>query len=210
MKKCVLCKNVNNTKSEKFCSIKCQQKYWYENNKEKEHKKHKDYYEKNKNEINKKRKLYWENNKGVFLEKKKLYYIENKEVIKLKSREYQKENKIKRNNRTKIRRETDIAFKLKDCLRGKLTKALKRSKTDKCIKTLDLLGCSIDNLKIHLESKFKEGMSWENHGTHGWHIDHIKPCASFDLTDPEQQKICFHYTNMQPLWWWDNLSKGIK
>lgn len=53
-------------------------------------------------------------------------------------------------------------------------------------------------------------MTWENYGVHGWHIDHIRPCKSFDLTDPEQQKECFHYTNLQPLWWWENLEKGGK
>jgi hypothetical protein len=51
-------------------------------------------------------------------------------------------------------------------------------------------------------------MSWDNHGKHGWHIDHIRPCASFDFSDPEQQQQCFHYSNLQPLWAGDNLSKG--
>ncbi len=62
----------------------------------------------------------------------------------------------------------------------------------------------------HLEKQFKEGMTWENHGLYGWHIDHIIPCASFDLTDLEQQKKCFHYTNLQPLWAKENLIKGVK
>ena len=53
-------------------------------------------------------------------------------------------------------------------------------------------------------------MSWNNHGKFGWHMDHIKPCASFDLTDPKQQEECFHYSNYQPLWWNENLSKGAK
>jgi HNH endonuclease. len=53
-------------------------------------------------------------------------------------------------------------------------------------------------------------MSWDNYGRDGWHIDHIRPCASFDLTDPEQQRQCFHYTNLQPLWAADNIRKGAK
>ena len=69
---------------------------------------------------------------------------------------------------------------------------------------------SLEDFKKHLESKFKEGMTWDNHTFKGWHIDHIIPCSSFDLTDPKQQEECFHYSNMQPLWWYENLSKGNK
>jgi hypothetical protein len=59
----------------------------------------------------------------------------------------------------------------------------------------------------HLESHFTEGMNWDNYGVYGWHMDHIIPCAAFDLTKPEDQSKCFHYTNLQPLWAKDNLSK---
>ena len=72
--------------------------------------------------------------------------------------------------------------------------------------TIELLGCHIKQLKKHLESKFKEGMNWNNYGK--WHIDHIKPCCSFDLSKPEEQKKCFHYTNLQPLWAEDNFIKN--
>jgi len=92
------------------------------------------------------------------------------------------------------------------CLRSRLTDALKNNIKSK--RTLELLGCSIEEFKSHIELQFKEGMTWDNHGHYTWHIDHIRPCASFDLTDPKQQKMCFHYTNMQPLWWIDNLKKG--
>lgn len=73
---------------------------------------------------------------------------------------------------------------------------------------MELTGCELNVLKEFLESKFKQGMSWENHGE--WHIDHIKPCCKFDLEDEEEQKKCFHYTNLQPLWAKENLSKGGK
>lgn len=76
--------------------------------------------------------------------------------------------------------------------------------------TAELLGCSIDELREHLESQWLPGMSWENWTKDGWHIDHIRPCSSFNLSDPEQQRQCFHYTNLQPLWWEDNLQKGAK
>jgi len=74
----------------------------------------------------------------------------------------------------------------------------------------ELLGCTPDKLKIHLESMFTEGMSWNNYGVHGWHIDHIIPCSFFDLDIYSERKFCFHYTNLQPLWWHENLSKGDK
>ena len=74
--------------------------------------------------------------------------------------------------------------------------------------SFDFIGCSIDELKEHLSSQFTEGMSWENYGE--WHIDHIKPCASFDLSILEEQQKCFHYSNLKPLWALDNLKKGAK
>lgn len=77
--------------------------------------------------------------------------------------------------------------------------------------TLELLGCSLNVLKSHLEKQFQPGMTWENRGGKtGWQIDHKRPCASFDLTAPDQQRECFHYSNLQPLWAKDNLSKGSK
>jgi len=75
-------------------------------------------------------------------------------------------------------------------------------------RTTTYLGCSISVLKIHLESQFEEGMTWDNRSE--WHIDHRRPCASFDLMDEEQQKMCFHYTNLQPMWAIDNITKGDK
>jgi hypothetical protein len=73
---------------------------------------------------------------------------------------------------------------------------------------MEYIGCSIEHLKDYLQSKFENGMTWENYGK--WHIDHIRPCASFDLTDIEQQKICFNYKNLQPLWAEDNFKKSDK
>lgn len=90
--------------------------------------------------------------------------------------------------------------------RARVCKAMRQiSKSDK---TINLIGCSAIELKDYLESLFIDGMSWENYGSRGWHVDHIRPCASFDLSDPEQQEECFHYTNLQPLWAEDNESKG--
>ena len=89
-------------------------------------------------------------------------------------------------------------------LRSRLHKAV----TNKTGRTKELMGCTIDELLLHLESQFTEDMSWENR--HLWHVDHIRPCASFDMTDPEQQQLCFHFSNLQPLWAVENLRKGAK
>ena len=75
---------------------------------------------------------------------------------------------------------------------------------------LELLGCSGEELKEWIENQFTEGMSWEKLGINGIHIDHIRPCASFDLTKEEDVKKCFHFSNLQPLWAKDNLIKGAK
>ena len=74
--------------------------------------------------------------------------------------------------------------------------------------TIELLGCSIENLKKYLETKFTSGMTWENYNLTGWHIDHITPLDKFDLTDELQIRIACHFTNLQPLWCEDNYSKG--
>ena len=72
------------------------------------------------------------------------------------------------------------------------------------------LGCTIDEFKVYIENKFQEGMSWENWKHDGWHLDHIKPLSSFDLTDREQFLEACHYTNLQPLWGWQNMQKHDK
>lgn len=102
---------------------------------------------------------------------------------------------------------TDLNRKIGSCLRSRLRKALKGNVKSKS--TISLLGCTIEELKKHLESKFESGMTWDNWTTNGWHIDHIRPIASFDLSDPAQQKEACSYTNLQPLWAEDNLSKGV-
>jgi hypothetical protein len=106
------------------------------------------------------------------------------------------------------RRASDAAFKLRMNLRHRVWVALQSSKASKSTGIDDLVGCSLEEMVQHLEAQFTDGMSWDNYGRNGWHIDHIRPCASFDLTDPEQQRQCFRYTNLQPLWAADNMRKG--
>ena len=102
----------------------------------------------------------------------------------------------------------DPQQKLLNSLRSRLSNLVKKGK--KAANTVELAGCTITELRQHLETQFIDGMTWENYGKHGWHVDHIRPCASFDLTNPEQQRQCFHYTNLQPLWAVDNIRKGAK
>ena len=102
---------------------------------------------------------------------------------------------------------TDHKYRLSNLLRKRLQGALKAQGVIKTTATLKLCGCTLDKLKQHLESQFTEGMSWEKKN---FHIDHIRPVCSFDLSDVEEQKKCFHYTNLQPLWPIDNIKKGAK
>jgi len=129
-----------------------------------------------------------------------------------KQREDWAKNNEKRNATRRInlqkRRDEDAQYRMKMALHVRLYGAVKRQKGIKSSKTLELLGCTIEDLRLFLETEFSEGMTWENYGE--WHIDHIRPCASFNLEDPEEQKRCFHWTNLQPLWAQDNMRKGAK
>jgi len=178
----------------------------YLKNKEKRNEQQKQYRLKNKEKIKERQKQYRLKNK----EKRKKYDLINKEKIKEWTKQYRKENRKKINERRKKRLQTDINYKIAEFFRTRIREILLNQKTMKSAKTAKLLGCSWDEARIYIQSQFKEGMTWDNHGMYGWHIDHIIPCASFDLKDPEQQKKCFHYTNLQPLWAHENLSKGAK
>ncbi len=108
------------------------------------------------------------------------------------------------NKRRNFRTANDPIFKLKKNLRKRVHATIRKGY--KSSHTMELIGCPVEDLKSYLQSKFQEGMSWENYGE--WHIDHIRPCASFNLTDPAQQKECFHFSNLQPLWAEENMRKG--
>lgn len=109
---------------------------------------------------------------------------------------------------TRRKMREDIHFKFRERMRLRIIKLLKPAK--KSHKMIELLGCTTRDARKHIEQQFRDGMTWDNWGLKGWHIDHILPCSAFDLTNPEDQKECFHYTNLQPLWWWENLSKSNK
>ena len=169
----------------------------------------KEYYQKNKEALAEHRK----NNKEAIYERRKEHRKNNKEALAKYAREWSKKNKGRRaeysrkweeNNKEarakyykeyrKNRYNTNLDFKIGTILRG----------------ASSLLGCTVEELKTHIENQFKDGMTWENWKYDGWHLDHIIPCSSFDLTKKKEHKKCFHYTNLQPLWAKDNLSKSNK
>jgi hypothetical protein len=133
---------------------------------------------------------------------------DNSERVKANKDKWKKENHdaCKKKSRRYMRKRNaiDPHFRLKGNLRSRLYSALKGN--SKAASTMELVGCNIDYLWNHLIAQFTEGMKVENYGE--WHVDHVRPCASFDLEDEEQQRECFHYSNLQPLWAEDNLSKG--
>jgi hypothetical protein len=157
------------------------------------------YYQENKNDICKKNKQYYEKNKDKVKEYHKQYYIKHRNEI---------------NERDMKRKKDDVNFRIRAGLRSRLNRAIKNGqKAGSAVKDL---GCSIEFLKQYLSQKFYlnsetgEIMSWDNYGLYGWHIDHIVPLSSFDLTNREQFLKAFHYTNLQPLWAKDNLLKSNK
>lgn len=179
-----------------------------------------EYREKNREQLNDKQKEYARNNKEARDEYGKAYYQKNADKIKDYQKEYAKANRAKiltrakryhnsvkdrRNAYERERKRKDPQYKFLSNARSRISEAIKVNNGRKVSSTKELLGCSIPHLKAHLEKQFTKGMTWENYGE--WHVDHIIPCASFDLTKPDQQRQCFHFTNLQPLWAHDNLKK---
>lgn len=126
---------------------------------------------------------------------KKLWYNKNRKRLIKKQSSYDS-----------IRYKTNLEYRLKNILRARLRLVIKgKIKSGSAVKSL---GCSIQEFKLYMESKFLYGMSWENYGQ--WHIDHIKPISSFNLSDEKEFNKACHYTNLQPLWASDNLKKSNK
>ena len=130
-------------------------------------------------------------------EYRKKYMAENKDWWKKYEREYKSS-----------RRQEDMFFKIKGNLSSRLSNLIKNRGVGQ--RTIELLGCDRDTFLQHIKLQFTEGMTWENYGLKGWHVDHIIPISSYDLTNEDEVKKACHYTNLQPLWWQDNLEKGNK
>lgn len=166
-------------------------------------------------ECHKKKKLeHYYQHQDEHLARKKLQSINRTEAGKKRIRvnalkRYYKDIEKTRENRRQYenkKMKEDLNYLLKKRLRTRIWAALKGLR--KCDCTSSLIGCSIEFFKEYITSKFVDGMSFSNYGE--WHIDHIVPCASFDLSSEEQQKKCFHFSNLQPLWAKDNLAKHDK
>ena len=181
-------------------------------NPEKVKERHAKYRRENPEKIRESLAKYYQKNSEKVKESNAKYRRENPEKVKERKAKYRRENPEKLNEyHAKYGRErykNDENFRIVKLLRNRLWKSLKSQSAKKSKRTLELVGCSRDELWEHLENQFKDGMTRQNQGE--WHIDHIKPCSLFDLTDPEQQKECFNYKNLQPLWAEENLRKGAK
>jgi hypothetical protein len=138
------------------------------------------------------------------------YYIADKDNVIERRNKWRRDNpERQRESAAKYKRNRmhiDINYRIKCQLRNRLYMAMKNNASGKAYSTMELIGCTIEEVRTFLEAEFEEGMTWENQDE--WHIDHIRPCASFNLEDPEEQKKCFHWTNLQPLWAADNLAKS--
>ena len=165
--------------------------------------KNKEYYETNKDIVLKTNKKYRENNKENISLHRKEY--RNREEVKLYNKEKQKEYLETRKTNIKNRRLTDLDFKMCEVLRAKLHRGLKGYNTS----YMKILGCDIDFFKKWIEYRFDNSMNWGNYGVY-WHIDHILPINQFDLKNDNDIHICFHWTNLQPLYSKENQSKSDK
>jgi len=203
---CKLCTNKQSilyNKKNKDKVDKIKQKY-VDNNRTKVKLSKKEWFNKNPEYM----KEYYINNANYIKEKNKKHYIINREKRIEYSSKYAKDNKSDINKKRGIRHNTDILYRLKTSMRSRLNSFLKTKQIKKHNKTFDIVGCTPESLKEHLEKQFINGMSWDNHGLYGWHIDHIIPLSSAK-TEEEMYKLC-HYTNLQPLWAEDNLKKNSK
>lgn len=138
----------------------------------------------------------------------KNWCAKNPEKKKAADRRWLENNRVRANTAVRIRRarngELQIKEKIANLCRHRVLTALKGKR--KSAATMQLMGCTIEEFRAHLAKQFRPGMSWETFGL--WEIDHIRPCASFDLADPAQQRACFHFSNTQPLWRLENILKS--
>lgn len=107
---------------------------------------------------------------------------------------------------SKKRRKVDVNYRIISNMRAMFSSVLRGHNKSK--RTMELLGCTIEQFRAHLESQFKDGMTWDNYGYKGWHVDHLTPCTHFNMALESDQRKCFHWTNLAPLWGTENSRKG--
>lgn len=191
-------------KSEKYRTYQMEySREWRKRNSEKIREYNKKWRKENKERMKKIWKKYSEKSK-----EKRAEYSKTEE-FKITQGRYRKTEKFLENNKKWKKERLKIPqIKIEKLLRTRLWKALRGNK--KAGSVIRDLGCTLDELKIHLENQFTEGMTWDNHSLNGWHIDHIYPLSKVDLTNREQFLKACHYTNLQPLWATDNHKKSNK
>jgi hypothetical protein len=154
------------------------------------------------------KKDYIDRNKEKILALGKKWRENNPEKVKKRYNEYHKLNRDKEKNYKKQKYHNDSFYRMKECVRARMSRFFDVRNITKNNKTFDIIGCTPEELKVHLENQFKDGMSWENYGYYGWHIDHTIP-LSFGKNEQEVINLC-HYTNLKPMWWTENFKKGKK
>lgn len=197
---CKICRKEFNVKNKEARRIK--DKIYYNNNQEKILNSKKEYYNKNKTELLQKNRIYLKNNPDKVKKYAKKTYLKNFE----KKQKYQKNNREHINKKRKELYHNNPKFKIASLLRNRVVEVLKEKNFKKNNKFIKYIDCTVEFLVNYLESKFKPGMSWDNHGD--WHIDHKIPLASAK-TEQDVYKLS-HYTNLQPLWSKENLTKSNK
>lgn len=155
------------------------------------------YYRRNADEIKERVREYAKRNASKVCERARSYRKSNAEKIRTYKRHW-----------TRDREASDHLYRLIRRVGGRINDAIRSAKARKSARTIELVGCSPAHLAAHLASKFKPGMGWHNRSK--WHIDHVLPLAAFDLANARQQRVAFHYSNLQPLWKHENLSKGAR
>jgi hypothetical protein len=193
-----------------------QQRNWRKNNPERVHELARRYRERHPTRIRARARKYYKTHAEERRQYSRRHYSENRDVCCAAQREHRKlpEVKAKLAEYQRNRCEIDNGFKIAKNLRSRINTALRRqrggTKASKNTSTTRSLGCAIPELVSHLESLFQEGMSWENYGRGSgkWHVDHVVPLTAFDLENEEDFAKACHYTNLQPLWAHENISKG--
>ncbi len=193
--RCVICNSINGKKyhEKNRAAICAQQKQYREQNAELVKERKRQDYEKHWHKRRATARAWYEANRDKMLEYLREWQTANADHCRQQKTAYYL-----------TRKQSDPQFAVLTRLRRRINHFV--SGDNKSGKTAELIGCSYEAFARHVENQFTDGMSWDNRSE--WHIDHIIPCAAFDLSDPEQQRQCFHYSNMRPLWAHENRRKG--